>query len=55
VTPIRLKGLDFCKIKQVMPHPNFNFEEESSIVIYMDIKGNVNAAEVELIDEEYNE
>lgn len=51
-----MKGLDFISMKQILPAPSFNIDEEdSAIVVYMDMKGNVNVVEVEIIDEHYNE
>ena len=55
ILPVRLKGLDFTNMKQVVAHPNFNTDEESSVVAYMDREGNVFLKEVQLLDSQYNE
>ena len=55
IKPVRLKGLDFMQMRQIVAHQHFNQDEESSVVAYMDIDGNVAIKEVEIIDNEYNE
>ena len=42
-------------IRQVVAHPHFNNDEESSVVAVMENDGNVALMEVEMIDDEYNE
>jgi hypothetical protein len=55
IRPVRLKGLDFRMLKQVVAAPNFNTDAETSVVACMDMDGNVALTEVEIIDDQYNE
>ena len=41
VTPIRLKGLDFLKVRQIVPSPYFGINDENHHVAYMDEDGTV--------------
>ena len=54
VTPVRLKGLDFTRVRAIVPSPYFK-EYENTHVAYMDHEGSVEVIEVELIEEEFNE
>lgn len=54
VTPIRLKGLDFCKIKTIVASPYFGMDNNYHVA-YMDEDGIVSLVEVELVLGEFNE
>jgi hypothetical protein len=54
VTPVRLKGLDFTKVRSIVPSPYFTIDSHTHVA-YMDHQGNVDLIEVEVIEEEFNE
>ena len=54
MVPIRLKGLDFCKIKTIVASPYFGMENNYHVA-YMDSEGIVYLVEVELVLGEFNE
>ena len=54
VTPIRLKGLDFLNIRQILPSPYFG-KNENYQVAYMDDNGVVQLVQVECVVGEFNE
>ena len=54
MTPIRLKGLDFLKIRNIVPSPYFGIEDNWQVA-YMDDEGAVQLVEVEVIPGEFNE
>ena len=51
---MRLKGLDFQKIRFIIPSPYFTSDSHTHIA-YMDSKGDVQLVEVEIIEDEFNE
>ena len=56
VTGIRLKGLDFLTIRQIVASPYFGInEDQNHHVAIMDDKGAVSLIEVELVHNEFNE
>ena len=54
VTPIRLKGLDFMKVRQIVPSPYFGMNDNWQVAV-MDGEGVVSLQTVELIEGEFNE
>ena len=54
VTPLRLKGLDFLKIRYICASPYFGLNDNYQVA-YMDSDGIVQLVEVELIQGEFNE
>lgn len=54
VTPIRLKGLDFLKIKTIVASPFFGMDNNYQVA-YMDSEGVVFLTEVEIVYGEFNE
>merc|ERR1712032_1146893 len=54
VTPLRLKGLDFLKIRAIQPSPYFGMNGNYQVA-YMDSEGIVYLVECEVIEGEFNE
>ena len=54
ITPIRLKGLDFLNIRQILPSPYFGLNDNWQVA-YMDDKGIVQLKEVQCVTGEFNE
>ena len=54
MTPIRLKGLDFLSIRQILPSPYFGMNGNWQVA-YMDDNGTVQLVQVECVKGEFNE
>ena len=54
VIPVRLKGLDFLKIRNIVASPYFGINGNYQVAV-MDIDGIVQLIEVELLEGEFNE
>lgn len=52
--PVRLKGLDFLKIRNIVASPYFGINGNYQVA-YMDKEGIVSLVEVEVIEGEFNE
>ena len=54
VIPVRLKGLDFLKIRSIVASPYFGVNGNYQLA-YMDAEGTVELVSVDIIEGEFNE